>query len=125
MPLRLRSTALYRAAMLIAAASTGTSPASAAERSFAGTWSQDAKSCKLAQEVQGAPVIMTAKGYDQHEAHCAFKSVKRMKGNSWRIKASCMVEGDAQADTFTLRVAGDTLFWSHGAGAAMRLQRCK
>lgn len=125
MPIRLRSTAVYPAAMLIAAASTGTSPASAAERAFAGTWSHDSKSCKLTQDVQGAPVIMTGKGYDQHEAHCTFSSVKRMKGNSWRIKASCTVEGNAQIDAFTLRVDGDTLFWSHGAGAAARLKRCK
>lgn len=89
------------------------SPSWAAEPAYVGTWGIDAAQCKVAQEQQGAPMIVSAHGFDQHEAHCTFTSVKQT-GASWSIKAACSVEGDMQTDSFRLTRKGETLVMSRG-----------
>lgn len=101
-----------------------TAPALAADPQFVGTWGKDKAQCKLAQEVAGAPVIFTAKGYDRHETHCAFTSIKPSGRGAWKIVADCKVEGSSQKDTFALAVRGATLHWSHGKSST-KLIRCR
>lgn len=98
-------------------------PALAADAPYAGTWGTDAAQCKIAQNAEGAPYVITKVGYDQHEAHCTFKSVKP-DGSAFKIAAECSVEGDTQPQNFTLSVSGDTLTWTGGPGAT-KLIRCK
>lgn len=112
-------------ALAIAATTCAASPlaARAGTPAFAGTWGKDAAECKVPQDQQGAPMMISAKGYDQHEAHCTFASIGR-KGRVWKIDARCSVEGDKQKDTFTLQLKGDKLEMTRGA-ATQTFVRCK
>jgi hypothetical protein len=84
------------------------SPAHAADPAYVGKWGATAAQCKVPQDRQGAPMILKARGYDQHEAHCTFVSVKK-SGAAWNVAANCSVQGDQQKDAFALRVTGNTL----------------
>ena len=100
-------------------------PAHAAGPAYVGTWGNDTAQCKVPQEQEGAPLIITAKGYDQHEAHCTFTSVKK-KGSAWKVRANCSVEGDSQKDILLLRVTGDVLLFTVGNHKfSNTLTRCK
>ena len=99
--------------LILTAVLLTTSPALAAEPRYVGTWGVSAAQCKVPQDRQGAPMIIRAKGYDQHEAHCNFKSIKKV-GPAWKVKAACSVEGDSQKDAFTLQVSGKTLTLKQG-----------
>lgn len=90
---------------------------------YAGTWGIDAEHCKVAQDQEGAPYVFRKDGYDQHEAHCNFKTVKR-DGDAYKFTSECMVEGDMQSDDTVITVSGDTLIWGDGRGAP-NLMRCK
>lgn len=112
------------AALFAAAACTSISlTAFAGTPPYVGTWANDAASCKVPQDQQGAPMIVTAKGYDQHEAHCTFGSITRTR-RVWKVDAQCSVEGDKQKDSFTLQVNGNKLVMAHGANARTYV-RCK
>ena len=113
----LRASALAIGGFLVLAAN----PAVAAE--YSGTWAADLATCKAGQESPDAPLIMTAKGYDQHEAHCSFEGLKPSGPGEWSGKASCSVEGDAQSIAVKLTVSGDTLTLTED-GAARDLLRC-
>ena len=76
--------------LAIAIAAHGT--ASAAEE-FAGTWAADLANCKTPQSRQDAPLILSAKGYDQHETHCKFSGLKPAGAGEWTAAAQCSVEG--------------------------------
>jgi len=76
---------------------------------FAGTWAADLANCKAPQSKANAPFIITQKGYDQHEAHCTFKTLKPVGGSEWKGVAECSVEGDNQAFDVDLIVSGNTL----------------
>ena len=95
----------------------------AANPAYVGTWAIDPASCKIPQDSQGAPMILRRNRYDQHEAHCAFKSVRR-SSNAWWVSAQCVAEGSKQRDRFTLRVKGDTLIMAHG-NIGITMKRCK
>ncbi|WP_439541866.1 hypothetical protein [Hyphomicrobium sp.] len=99
------------------------SPACAAEPPYVGTWASDLAQCKVEQDRQEAPLVMTEKGYDQHETHCRFKSADEAD-NQWKVKADCTVEGSDTPYDFTLTVSGDTLTMGdeHGSND---LLRCK
>lgn len=101
--------------LLTAAALTllGTSPTLAADPAYVGTWSANVAKCAVPQSMQEAPMIVAADRYDQHEAHCTFSSVKKIK-SGWRVAAKCMVEGDTVAVSFTLAVEGSTLTMQEG-----------
>jgi hypothetical protein len=81
----------------------------AAASSFAGTWGADAAECGVPQDMQGAPMILTEAGYDQHEAHCSFTKVTPKGASAWSVAGTCSVEGDEQEMAWDLSVAGDTL----------------
>ena len=99
-----------------------TTPAMAAKLNYAGTWAANPAQCKVPQERQGAPMILTAKGYDQHEAHCNFASVKKV-WRGWRMAANCCVEGNQQRGTLNVKVSGDTLVMTSGK-LTRRFVRC-
>lgn len=111
------------AALALAACSPAPLPAFAGMPAYVGTWGSDAANCKVPQDQQGAPMIISAKGYDQHEAHCTFASITR-KGRVWKVDAQCSVEGDKQKDSFTLQVNADKLVMAHGSNARTYV-RCK
>jgi hypothetical protein len=85
-----------------------TTPALAAEPAYVGTWGSNRAQCKIAQDQQNAPMVVRAKGYDQHEAHCTFASVAPA-GRAWKVQANCSVEGDKQSMALQLRVLGNRL----------------
>ncbi len=95
----------------------------AAAEGYAGTWAADLSTCKAGQDTQDAPLVLSAKGYDQHEAHCAFKGLKSSGPGEWSGKADCSVEGDTQSFDVKLTVSGDTLTLTED-GAARDLLRC-
>ena len=108
--------------LLPIAAIVSCTPALAADPAFVGTWSSNAAQCKTPQERQGAPMIMTAKGYDQHEAHCRFVSVKKVRAG-WRMATTCTVEGNQQREKLKAKVTGTNLTLTSGK-ATRTLQRC-
>jgi hypothetical protein len=93
-----------------------------AEATYVGTWATDLAQCKVEQDRQEAPLILSKGGYDQHETHCTFKSIDGANGE-WKIKSDCTVEGSAEPYDFTLTVSGDTLTVTDEAGAR-DLLRC-
>ncbi len=97
-------------------------PAQAAAPGYVGTWGVDANQCQKAQDAPGAPIVFTANGYDQHEAHCTFTSIAP-SANGWKINANCTVEGTMQTDAFTLETDDDELIITRGE-SMLRLKRC-
>jgi hypothetical protein len=97
------------AAVALAFSFAAAAPALAADPAFVGTWGADKDQCKLKQDNEGAPMVFTTDGYDQHETHCKFKSVDG-KDNTWKISSECTVEGSAEKFDFTLMVDGDKMF---------------
>ena len=106
---------------LVAAAGFATT-GQAAE--FAGTWAADLENCKVQQESANAPVVISAKGYDQHEAHCTFNGLVPAGENEWTGKAACSVEGDKQSMAVKLTLSGDTLTLTED-GNSRDLLRCR
>ncbi len=112
-----RVTAVFIAATVLASAARAEDPA------FVGKWSLDPANCGAAQETANAPLVIAKDRYDQHESHCAFKSVTG--GNSeWKIAAECTVEGGAMPYDFGLTLSGDTLTFTDSGGPRDFL-RCK
>ncbi len=106
--------------LAIAIAANGT--ASAAEE-FAGTWAADLANCKTPQSRQDAPLILSAKGYDQHETHCKFSGLKPAGAGEWTAAAQCSVEGDTHSFDVRLTLSGQTLTLSEDGGGR-DLLRC-
>jgi hypothetical protein len=104
------SCAALGAALLVAA------PVCAADPGYVGTWTTDLAQCKTPQDQQGAPLVVAKDRYDQHEAHCEFKSVEGADPD-WKIKADCTVEGSAEPHEFTFTASGDTLTQTDAAGS--------
>ena len=117
-----RSTRTWIAAVL-AGGAMALAHTSASAADFAGTWAADLAQCKTGQDSQDAPLVLTAKGYDQHEAHCEFDNLKPAGPGEWSSKATCSVEGDSQTFAVKLTVSGDTLTLTED-GAARDLLRC-
>jgi hypothetical protein len=97
--------------------------ASAQAPGYVGTWADRPAQCRLDQSSENAPIVMRRDGYDQHETHCKFTSV-RAQNPAWAIKAQCMVEGDTQSIDLLLSVAGNRLTIRDEAGART-LERCR
>ncbi len=90
---------------------------------YTGTWAADLSQCKMGQDSQDAPLIITAKGSDQHESHCTFEGLKSSGAGEWSGKAACSIEGDKQSFDIKMTVSGDTLTLTED-GAARDLLRC-
>ena len=111
------------AVAMVTAAAIIPNRAAAQTPTYAGTWGSQPAQCRLGQESQDAPMVVRRDGYDQHEAHCKFSSI-RAQGPTWAVKARCTVEGDTQNLALVLRVSGNRLTIRDDAGART-LQRCK
>ncbi|MGZ8408964.1 MAG: hypothetical protein ACXWVS_03400 [Hyphomicrobium sp.] len=121
MPAR-RHPIMHVAAAMVSLAYAGASgPAHAAD--YAGTWAADLANCKTPQDSTEAPLVLSSKGYDQHEAHCTFSGLKPSGAGEWDGKAACSVEGDSQSFDVKLTVSGDTLTLTED-GASRDLLRC-
>ncbi len=115
--MRTQATTRTLALATIAAASLFASlPTRAADPAYVGTWASDLAQCKVPQERQEAPLVLSKDGYDQYETHCTFKSVDGADGE-WKVKSDCTVEGTAESYEFTLTVSGDTLTLTDDTGA--------
>jgi hypothetical protein len=90
--------------------------AHAGDPAFVGTWASDLAQCKVGQDRQEAPLVLSKDGYDQHETHCKFKSVDGADGE-WKVTSDCTIEGSAEPYDFTLTVSGDTLTVTDEAGS--------
>ncbi|MCC7253931.1 hypothetical protein [Hyphomicrobium sp.] len=101
---------------VLAAAALAVGSARAADPGYVGTWASDLAQCKVPQERQEAPLVLSKDGYDQHETHCKFTSVDGADGE-WKVKSNCTIEGTAEPYDFTLTVSGDTLTVTDEAGA--------
>lgn len=121
MPARRHPKLNVAAAVVSLAFAMATGPAHAAD--YAGTWAADLANCKSPQESADAPLVLSAKGYDQHEAHCTFSGLKSSGAGEWAGMAACSVEGDSQSVDVKLTVSGDTLTLTED-GAARDLLRC-
>ena len=113
----------YRIAAVVICGLLVTVPAHAADPGFVGTWSLDPANCAAGQESENAPLVMTKDRYDQHESHCAFKSVEGGNGE-WKVVAECTVEGGQMPYDFSLTLSGDTLTFADSGGPRDFL-RCK
>ncbi len=123
-PTRPAALTLTIALMFAGVALCGSPPAAIAQTpGFAGTWAEDLANCKTPQERSNAPLILTAKGLDQHETHCKFTSVKAGGDGEWKVFGTCTVEGDKQDTQMGLTVSGDTLTIQDDAGSR-DLLRC-
>jgi hypothetical protein len=115
--MRTQGTTRTLALATIAAASLAASlPARAADPAYVGTWASDLAQCKVPQERQEAPLVLSKDGYDQYETHCTFKSVDGADGE-WKVKSDCTVEGAAEPYDFTLTVSGETLTVTDDTGS--------
>jgi hypothetical protein len=90
---------------------------------YIGTWSANARNCRVSQERPRAPLVIRRLGYDQYETHCWFRSVRQIGWREWRAVARCRVDGDRQQHTFTMRVRNDRLTLRDARGARS-LVRC-
>jgi hypothetical protein len=113
----------FAAVVLAMAGAMAPSGSSAQDRAYVGTWAAKRAQCRLGQDKEDAPLVLTRNGYDQHETHCKFASVRAQGKNAWRARAKCSVQGDAQSHTFTLTVAGSRLTIRDVQGARV-LRRC-
>ena len=91
---------------------------------FVGKWAAQPAQCRLGQDSPEAPMIVRRNGYDQHEAHCTFKSV-RPQPPAWAIKAECTVEGNKEDYDFVFQVANNRLTIRQQDVAPQTLQRCR
>jgi len=103
-------------ATIVAASTLASLSARAANPAYVGTWASDLAQCKVPQERQEAPLVLSKDGYDQYETHCTFKSVDGADGE-WKVKSDCTVEGSAEPYDFTLIVSGDTLTLTDETGS--------
>ncbi|MBN8910954.1 MAG: hypothetical protein J0H65_02645 [Rhizobiales bacterium] len=103
-------------ATIVAASTLASLSARAANPAYVGTWASDLAQCKVPQERQEAPLVLSKDGYDQYETHCTFTSVDDADGE-WKVKSDCTVEGSAEPYDFTLIVSGDTLTLTDETGS--------
>ena len=118
-----RSVQFLAVATLAMCGALAPSDSSAQDRAYVGTWAAKRAHCRLGQDQQDAPLVFTRNGYDQHETHCKFSSVRARGKDTWRVRAKCSVQGDAQSHDFTFTVAGRSLTIRDKQGARI-LRRC-
>src|SRR5581483_6486540 len=107
---------LVRSLILGAGLALAAAAAHAQTPAYVGTWASKPEQCKLGQDDENGPMIMRRDGYDQHETHCKFTSVRK-QGKGWAVAESCDVQGDTQKLNVTLEVAGESLTMSDKGGA--------
>ena len=110
-------------AWLALAASAMTAAAAEPVPDFIGTWAVLPDDCKAGQDQPNAPMILTLKGFDQHETHCRFDGVKLSKGR-WKTVGYCGVDGDRQIHHFDFLIDEGKLEIQEKALPVRSLFRC-
>jgi hypothetical protein len=119
-----RRSVQWLAAALAMCGALAPSDSSARDTAYAGTWAAKRAQCRLGQDKPDAPLVLNRNGYDQHETHCKFGSVRAQGKDTWRVLAKRSVQGDAQNHAFMLVVAGTRLTIRDEHGARV-LWRCR
>jgi hypothetical protein len=114
--MRMTATTLALGLSVLMAGALASSSTRAADPAYVGTWASDLAQCKVGQDRQEAPLVLSKDGYNQHETHCKFTSVEGAE-NEWTVKSNCTVEGSDQPYDFTLTVSGDTLTVTDESGS--------
>lgn len=102
--------------------------AAPAASAYVGMWSKRMEHCSTKQKNPGAPMLLTDKGFDQHDLHCTFRKMEPVApttagASAWSMQADCTWNGVARPMEMTLSVAGDTLTLVDRGGTSV-LQRC-
>lgn len=100
----------------------------ASQQPYVGMWSKRMEHCSTKQKNPGAPMLMTDKGFDQHDLHCTFRRMEPVApvaagALTWSMQADCTWNGAARPMEMTLSVAGDTLTLVDRGGTSV-LMRC-
>lgn len=103
-------------------------PAFADEPIYAGIWSKRMEHCSTDQKRPGAPMIVTAEGFDQHELHCKFGTIEPAANSDaarpeWRVVADCTWKGTATSMEMTWSISGETLSITD-KGGINQLKKC-
>lgn len=118
----------HAAACLVAAAAllAGTAPASAADApAYIGVWSKRMEHCSTQQKRPGAPMLVTEKGFDQHDLHCSFEKIEPGSEGprAWNVLADCTWKGTPTKMEMKWSVAGEALTITD-KGGSNTLTRC-
>lgn len=115
------------AAALSLAALTSTS-AQAADPPYVGLWSKRMEHCSTDQKRPGAPMIMTDKGFDQHDLHCTFRKLEPIAplaegATTVKMAADCKWGNVDRPMEMTLSVTADKLTLIDAGGTSV-LMKC-
>ncbi len=88
--------------------------AHAADPPYVGMWSKRMEHCSTEQKRPGAPMLMTEKGFDQHDLHCTFRKLDAIAplapgASTWKMEADCTYGSAQRPMEMTISVAGETL----------------
>jgi peptidoglycan hydrolase-like protein with peptidoglycan-binding domain len=89
---------------------------------FVGNWRTEAGSCGLIGEAP--PLRITNTAAETAGGRCDFESVRPEPDGSWRVRARCVVGGEAWQANIQLRLLSNRLTWSSERGKAQYL-RCR
>jgi hypothetical protein len=94
-----------------------------AASSYVGKWAATPAQCNLAQSNPRAPLLLSERNYDQHEAHCVIGRVSKGLLRT-TLTARCSVEGATRQTSFTARVSGGRLTINEKGTRPRTLVRC-
>lgn len=100
-------------------------PAGAETPAYVGMWSKRMEHCSTGQKRPGAPMLITEKGFDQHDLHCTFETIEPVAGHAatWTILAQCTWKEQPAKMEMTWRVEGETLTVTD-KGGSNTLRKC-
>ncbi len=119
-------------ALLIAAAALAlTGPTLAAEPAYVGVWSKRMEHCSTKPDKPGAPMVVTATGFDQHDLHCSFEKIEPVPtaagaspaAPELSVLANCEWKSNATKMEMTWSVSGETLSITDKGGIT-QLKKC-
>jgi hypothetical protein len=95
---------------------------------YVGMWSKRMEHCSTEQKRPGAPMIMTDKGFDQHDLHCTFRKMEPTAAlapgaATWKMEADCTYGSAQRPMQATISVLGDTLTLVD-RGGSNELKKC-
>ncbi len=119
-------TALFTA--VLACGGIAATPVLAAEPAYVGLWSKRMEHCSTKQANPGAPMVVTAKGFDQHDLHCTFAKIEPMTveapgASGWQVAADCTWGKTPTKLEMTWAISGEALTLTDPGGTHV-LQKC-
>jgi hypothetical protein len=97
-------------------------PRSETTPSFVGNWRPEDESCSVDHD--GPPLRITTGRAETAAGRCEFDSVQTESESVWRVRAKCLVNGEAWPANIQLCVTGQRLIWNSERGRAQYL-RCR